>query len=163
MLENVVVFFFFFFFGGGGGKICLDFVCLLKAKVLALKLHSPIYIYKLMINVHFLSVSFDVFCTLFFFTFPFPLIVIVSGPHGLTFTWWGCCHLCFFNISQPSLPTPFYSVLVTVSVFMALSTVFHPLNSPANSPLSHSVLPVSFLPFNYISLYESLLQSLYNP
>ena len=26
---------------------------------------------------------------------------------------------------QPSLPTPFNSVLVSVSVFMALSTVFH--------------------------------------
>ena len=41
------------------------------------------------------------------------------------------------NTCQPSLPTPFYSVLVTVSVFMALSTVFHSLNSPDNSPLSH--------------------------
>ena len=31
----------------------------------------------------------------------------------------------------------FYSVLVSVSVFMALSTVFHSINSPDNSPLSH--------------------------
>ena len=31
----------------------------------------------------------------------------------------------------------FYSVLVSISVFMALSTVFHSLNSPDNSPLSH--------------------------
>ena len=30
-----------------------------------------------------------------------------------------------FCINQPSLLTPFYSVLVSVSVFMALSTVFH--------------------------------------
>ena len=30
-----------------------------------------------------------------------------------------------FDINQPSLPTPFSSVLVSVSVFMALSTVFH--------------------------------------
>ena len=52
-----------------------------------------------------------------------------------------------FNISQPSLPTPFYSVLMSVSVFMALSTVFHSINSPDNSLLSHSVLPVSFLPY----------------
>ena len=57
------------------------------------------------------------------------------------------------NISQPSLPTPFYSVLVTVSVFMALSTVFHSINSPDNSPLSHSVLPVSFLPYWSFQLY----------
>ena len=38
------------------------------------------------------------------------------------------------DINQPSLPTPFYSVLVSVSVFMALSTVFHCINSPDNSP-----------------------------
>ena len=31
----------------------------------------------------------------------------------------------------------FYSVLVPVSVFMALSTVFHSIASPDNSPLSH--------------------------
>ena len=31
-----------------------------------------------------------------------------------------------FDINQPSLPTAFYSVLVSVSVFMALSTVFIP-------------------------------------
>ena len=54
-----------------------------------------------------------------------------------------------FDISPPSLPTPFYSVLVPVSVFMALSTVFHFINfinSPDNSPFSDSVLPVLFLP-----------------
>ena len=43
-----------------------------------------------------------------------------------------------FVINQPGLPTPFYSVLVSISVFMALSTVFHFINSPNNSPLSHS-------------------------
>ena len=46
------------------------------------------------------------------------------------------------DINKPSLPTPLYSVLVSVSVFMALSTVFHSVNSPDNSPFSHSVLPV---------------------
>ena len=49
--------------------------------------------------------------------------------------------------SSPSSSTPFYSVLLCVSVFMALSTVFHSINSPDNSPLSHSVLPVLFLPY----------------
>ena len=29
------------------------------------------------------------------------------------------------DMNQPSLPTPFYSVLASISVFMALSTVFH--------------------------------------
>ena len=40
------------------------------------------------------------------------------------------------DINQLSLPTPFHSVLVSVSVFMALSTVFHFINSPNSSPFS---------------------------
>ena len=52
-----------------------------------------------------------------------------------------------FDINQPSLPTPFYSVLVAISVFMAFPTVFHSISSPDNSPLSHSVLSVLFLPY----------------
>ena len=47
------------------------------------------------------------------------------------------------DINQPSLPTPFHSVLVSVSVLMVLSTVFYSINSPDSSPLSHSV-PVSY-------------------
>ena len=64
------------------------------------------------------------------------------------------------DVNQPSLTTPFYSVLVSISVFVALSTVFHSINSPDNSPFSHSVLPVSSLPYKsfQLSLYESLLQ-----
>ena len=47
------------------------------------------------------------------------------------------------DINQLSLPSPFlYSVLVSISVFMALTTVFHSMNSPDNSPFSDSVLPV---------------------
>ena len=52
-----------------------------------------------------------------------------------------------FDINQPSLPFPFYSVLVSIAILMALSTVFHSINSPDNSPLSHSVHPVLFLPY----------------
>ena len=63
-----------------------------------------------------------------------------------------------FNRNQPSLPTPFYFVLVSVSVFMAPSSVFHSINSPNYSPLSHSVRPVLFLPYRSFQLYESLLQ-----
>ena len=33
--------------------------------------------------------------------------------------------------------TPFYSVLVSLFVFIDLSTVFHSINSPDNPPLSH--------------------------
>ena len=66
------------------------------------------------------------------------------------------------DINHPSSPTPFYSVLLSISVFMALSTVFYSIYSPGNSPFSYSVLPVLSLPygsFNYISIYESLLHS----
>ena len=54
-----------------------------------------------------------------------------------------------FDLKQPSLPTLFffYSVLVSVSDFMALSTAFRSINSPSDSLLSHSVLPVLFLPY----------------
>ena len=63
------------------------------------------------------------------------------------------------DINQPSLPTPFYSVLVSVSVLMALSTVFHSINSPDNSPFSHSVLPVLFLLYWSFQLHISLGKS----
>ena len=35
-----------------------------------------------------------------------------------------------FDTNQPSLPTPFYSVLMSVSVFEALSAVFHSIILP---------------------------------
>ena len=60
------------------------------------------------------------------------------------------------DINHPSLPTPFYSVLVSISVFMVLSTVFHSINSPDNSPFSHSVLVVLALPYWSCELYISL-------
>ena len=77
-------------------------------------------------------------------------------PRGLTFTWSGCYGV---DINQPTLPTPFYSVLVSISLFMALSTVFHSINSPGNSQFSHSVLPVLSLPYWSFQLYISLWQS----
>ena len=67
-------------------------------------------------------------------------------PRGLNFSSRGGDVTVYVSdITQPSLPTSFYSVLVSVSVFMALSTVFHSTNSPDNSSLSHSVRPVLFL------------------
>ena len=67
------------------------------------------------------------------------------------------------DIKKPSLPSPFYSVLMFISVFiMTLSAACHSTNSPDKSLFSHSVLPVLSLclvgPFNYISFYENLLQ-----
>ena len=60
------------------------------------------------------------------------------------------------DINQPSLPTPFYSVLVSVSVFMTISTVFHSVNFPENSPLYHSVPLVLLLPHWPFQLSTSL-------
>ena len=68
----------------------------------------------------------------------------------------GDVRVCNKDINQPSLPTSFYSVLVSVSAFMALSTVFHSISSPDNSPFSHSILPVLFLPYRSFQLYISL-------
>ena len=48
---------------------------------------------------------------------------------------------------------------MSISVFIALSTVFRSVNSLDNSLFSYCVLPVLLCligPFNYISLYESL-------
>ena len=64
------------------------------------------------------------------------------------------------DIKQPTLPTPFYFVLVSISVFMALSTVFHSINSSDNSPLSHSVLLVLIPPDWSFQLYIFMKVSL---
>ena len=90
--------------------------------------------------------------------------VLVGSPsHG------GDVTVYVLDINQPSLPTPFDSVLVStscfISVFMALSTVYS-INSPSNPALSHSVPPVIFLPYWSFQLhifYGSLLQPRRNP
>ena len=50
-----------------------------------------------------------------------------------------------FDVNQPNLPIPLYSVLVSISVFMALLAVFNSIHSPNNSPFSHSVLQILFM------------------
>ena len=50
----------------------------------------------------------------------------------------------------------FYSVLASISDFMAHSTIFHSINSPDKSPFSDSVLPVLSLPYWSFQLYISL-------
>ena len=65
----------------------------------------------------------------------------LSRPRGLTFTWWGRYGSCLRH-EPTELAHSFCFVPVSISVFIALSTVFHSLNSPDNFLLSHSVLPV---------------------
>ena len=43
------------------------------------------------------------------------------------------------RLKPTELAHSFYSVLVSVSVFMTLSTAFHFVNSPYNSPFSHPI------------------------
>ena len=78
---------------------------------------------------------------LFFLTLPHIAVPAGSPLRG------GAVVVYVKDKYQPSLPTPFHSVLVSLSVFMALSTVFHSINSPDNSLVSHSVLPVLILPY----------------
>ena len=63
------------------------------------------------------------------------------------------------DIKQPGLPAAFYSVLASISVFRALSFVFHSRDYPVNSLLSHSVLPVLSLPYWSFQLYIYLLKT----
>ena len=51
------------------------------------------------------------------------------------------------DTNQPSLLAPFYSVLVPITVFMALSTVFHSINSSDKSLFRYSVCLVLSLPY----------------
>ena len=76
------------------------------------------------------------------------LVVLLGSPSRA-----GDVRVYVPDINRTSLPSPFYSVLV--SVFMALSTVLDSINSPDNSPLSHSVLLVLFLLYWSFQLYIS--------
>ena len=81
-------------------------------------------------------------------------------------TWWGCC-----GSSQIYKPTELARSFLFCSCVCfspyALLTVFHSINSPDNSPFSHSVVSVLLLPYwsfqLKISLYKSLPQPWYNP
>ena len=55
---------------------------------------------------------------------PFSTAAFIKVPTGSP-SRGGDVAVCVFDMNQPSLPTPFWSALVSVSVLMALSTVFH--------------------------------------
>ena len=66
------------------------------------------------------------------------------------------------DINQPSLPPPFYSLLVSVSVFITLSIVFHSINSPPKLPafsLCSFGLISALLVFSTIYLFLKLFLS----
>ena len=67
-----------------------------------------------------------------------------------------------FDINQSSLPAPFYSVLVFVSVFMALSNVFLPhkiFRQLSDFSLWFSVLMSALLVFSAINLFMKVSHS----
>ena len=68
-----------------------------------------------------------------------------------------------FQINKPSLLNLFLKNSVLVSAFMVLSTVFYFINSPNNSPLSHSVLPVLILPYWSFQPYVSFMKVSLSP
>ena len=88
-----------------------------------------------------------------FLRFSFSLVC----PHGFTFTRCGFCSLLTYT--NPACPLLFSLLSCLFFVLMALSTVFHSIKSPDNSPLSHSVLPVLFLTYWSFQLYDSLWKS----
>ena len=95
-----------------------------------------------------------------------PLLLQLVCPRGLTFMWWGC-YVNVKDINQPSLPTSFYSVLVSVSLLWAFQLYFTPYILP--TPLCFLTLffrsylcLIGLFNYNYVS-YESLLQPWYNP
>ena len=96
--------------------------------------------------------TFILFCSIEHINDHLNFNVFYDPLHGLTFMWLGCYGLCLRH-KPTKLAHSLYSVLVAVSVFMALSTVFHSINSPNNSLLSHSVPLVLFLPYRSFQLY----------
>ena len=83
----------------------------------------------------------------------------ICSPCGLTFRWWGCYCLCQRHKPTNLAHSFSYAVLVSISVFLALSTVFHFMNSPDNFPFSHSIFLV-YISFHKFSRQLSIL-SLY--
>ena len=86
----------------------------------------------------------------------YDVFLVPAGPPSRD----GDVTVYVLDMNQPNLPTLFI-LLLCLFVFIALSTVFHSINSPDNSPLSHSIFLVLFCligPFNYVSLDDSLPQ-----
>ena len=86
--------------------------------------------------------------------FPVQFSPLTNVPTG-SFSRGGYITVYVFDINQPNLPISFHSVLVSISVFMALSTVFRSINSPDNPPFSHSVLLVLSLRYLSFQVYIS--------
>ena len=85
-----------------------------------------------------------------------PLVPAGSPSRG------GNVAVYVFDLSQPSLPTPFFLFEFCSCVYFWLYGPFNYIlfhTSPDNSPLSHSVLLILFLPYGSFQLYICLWKS----
>ena len=157
------------------------FVTVLHSVVFVTVLHTVVFVTVLHIVVFVTVWHIVVFVTVLHIVVFVTVLLIVVFVNAIYLWWWiDMFHtsskplilgspqaqllvvrmLCYVkDTNQPRLPTPFYSVLVPVSVFMALSTLFHSINSPNNSSLSHSILLVLILLCWSFQLYISLWKS----
>ena len=87
-------------------------------------------------------------------------------PHGLTFTWWGCCGLCFWPKPTELAHSFSFCSCVHFCLYGPYWTLFLSINSPRTLRFLTLLLQFYFClsgPFSNISLQECLLQSWYNP
>ena len=85
------------------------------------------------------------------------------GPHGLTFTWWGCYGLCLWHeLTELALSFLFCSCICFCLYGLFNCISFHKLFQQLSVFSLFSYLCL-VIPFSYMSLYESLLQPWLNP
>ena len=104
------------------------------------------------------AISREVRTSSFYNIFKQDISHLIPWPRGFTVTWCGWCGLCFWH--KPTELALFFLFCSCVYFCLySLSTVFRSINYPDNSPLSHSILPVLFLPYWSFQLYISLWKS----
>ena len=103
---------------------------------------------------------FTFYCKLNQFRKTMKHLSLLSGPRGLTFTWWGCYGLCPRHKPAELAHSFLYCSCVCFCLFGLFNCIsFHKFSQQLSV---FSLFFRSYLyligPFNYMSLYESLLQ-----
>ena len=88
---------------------------------------------------------------------------LFSSHHSLTFKWWGCCGLCLWHKPTELAHSFLFCSCVCFCLYGPFNCISFHKFSWQFSPFSlfSSSLISAFGPFNYIYLYESLLQPSY--
>ena len=102
-------------------------------------------------------VSISVFSTVFH--------SINSPDNRLIFTWWGCCGLCLFFCTNRAYPLLFICSCVYFCLYGPFNCISFRKFSPKLCAFTLFFRSYFYLtgPFNYMSLYESLLQPWHRP